>query len=91
MHPQFQPLTVQWFKRAFIYTGSIGDFRYRFATDTDSQTGEKVIHASVYTALCFEKARDVQTQTFPWDEGGVEALKVWVDSKYRDFSQKGTL
>ena len=30
MHPQFAELTPRWFKRAFVYTGSIGDFRYRF-------------------------------------------------------------
>ena len=33
MHPQFAALTPRWFKRAFVYTGSIGEFRYRFATD----------------------------------------------------------
>ena len=31
MHPQFSELNPRWFKRAFVYTGSIGDFRYRFA------------------------------------------------------------
>ena len=31
MHPDFAQLTPAWFLRAFVYTGSIGDFRYRFA------------------------------------------------------------
>ena len=91
MHPQFQPLTVQWFKRAFVYTGSIGEFRYRFATDTDSESGAKVIHAAAYTTLCYEKAQDVKSQTFPWDEGGVAALKEWIDAQHREFEDKGTL
>ena len=90
MHPQFENLTPQWFKRAFVYTGSIGDFRYRFATETND-SGERLIHASVYTMLCFEKARDVRTETFPWDEAGVTALKAWVDGKYREFAENGTL
>ena len=28
MHPQFAELTPRWFKRAFVYTGSIGEFRF---------------------------------------------------------------
>ena len=30
MHPQFEQLNERWFLRAFNYTGSIGDFRYRY-------------------------------------------------------------
>lgn len=41
MHPQFTELTPRWFKRAFIYTGSIGEFRYRFNNDAK----ENVHHA----------------------------------------------
>ena len=36
MHPQFAELTPNWFNRAFIYTGSIGEFRYRFDGDKDA-------------------------------------------------------
>ena len=43
MHPQFAALTPRWFKRAFVYTGSIGEFRYRFATDKDAG----LLHAAV--------------------------------------------
>ena len=28
MHPNFSQLTPRWFKRAFVYTGNIDDFRY---------------------------------------------------------------
>ena len=78
MHPQFTELTPRWFKRAFIYTGSIGEFRYRFNNDAK----ENVIHAAVYSQLCYELAADVVEQDFPWDDDGVEALKAWLQSRY---------
>ena len=70
MHPNFEVLTPRWFKRAFVYTGSIGEFRYRFANDKENN----LIHAAVYTHFCYEMAKDVQEQDFPWDEEGVEQL-----------------
>ena len=36
MHPNFSQLTPRWFKRAFVYTGNIDDFRYRFEMDKDN-------------------------------------------------------
>ena len=77
MHPNFEVLTPRWFKRAFVYTGSIGEFRYRFANDKE----HSLIHAAVYTHFCYEMAKDVQEQDFPWDEEGVEQLKVWLQEK----------
>ena len=84
MHPQFEELNPKWFNRANVYTGSIGDFRYRFATDKK----EKILHAAVYTVYCYEAAKDVQEQDFPWDEDGVSALKAWLQEKYEAFCQK---
>lgn len=81
MHPQFEEMNPKWFNRATVYTGSIGDFRYRFAMDRK----EKHICASVYTVYCYEAARDVQEQDFSWDEDGVAALKVWLQTKYEAF------
>lgn len=81
MHPQFTELTPRWFKRAFIYTGSIGEFRYRFNNDAK----ENVIHAAVYSQLCYELAADVAEQDFPWDDDGVEALKAWLQSRYEAY------
>ena len=49
MHPQFAELTPRWFKRAFVYTGSIGDFRYRF--DMGKEKG--ILHTAVYSVYCF--------------------------------------
>ncbi len=85
MHPQFSELTPRWFKRAFVYTGSIGDFRYRFATDKAQQ----LLHAAVYTVYCFEAATDVQQRDFPWDEAGVAQLKQWLQEHYERFLQMG--
>lgn len=82
MHEQFQPLTVQWFKRAFVYTGSIGDFRYRCATDKD------VIHVATYSVYCYEMAEDKTERDFPWTDEGVEELKAWMQSQYEAFLKK---
>jgi len=87
MHPQFSDLTPRWFKRAFVYTGSIGDFRYRYATDKDKNE----ISVSVYTVYCFEVAQDVKTEVFSWDDTGVEALKQWVDQEYQLFQKEHRL
>ena len=70
MHPNFSQLTPRWFKRAFVYTGNIDDFRYRFEMDKDNG----LLHTAVYTVYCFEVAKDVQQQDFPWDDQGVEQL-----------------
>lgn len=80
MHPQFEELTPRWFKRAFVYTGSIGDFRYRFAHNDD-----ETLHAAVYSKYCYERAIDVVEQDFSWNEDGVSQLKNWLQEKYEDF------
>lgn len=83
MHPQFSQLTPRWFNRAFVYTGSIGDFRYRFATDKEN----KQLHAAIYTVYCYEAANDVQVRDFSWDDDGVNELKQWLQSSYEAFLQ----
>lgn len=84
MHPNFQELTPHWFKRAFVYTGSIGDFRYRFANDAE----QKQIHAAVYSHFCYEVAKDVVSQDFSWDDEGVEQLKQWLQHALDAFEQR---
>lgn len=84
MHPQFEALTPKWFNRANVYTGSIGDFRYRFATDKK----EKLLHAAVYTVFCYEAANDVQEAEFTWDDEGVAAMQQWLQAKYEAFRSK---
>ena len=82
MHPNFSQLTPRWFKRAFVYTGNIDDFRYRFEMDKDNG----LLHTAVYTVYCFEVAKDVQQQDFPWDDQGVEQLKAWLQERYDHYT-----
>ena len=77
MHPYFEVLTPRWFKRAFVYTGSIGEFRYRFANDKENN----LLHAAVYTHFCYERAEDVQERDFSWDDAGVAQLKAWLQEQ----------
>ena len=84
MHPDFAVLTPRWFKRAFVYTGSIGEFRYRFANDSENH----LIHAAVYTHFCYEVATDVEEKDFSWNDAGVEELKGWLQQKWEEKSNK---
>ena len=87
MHPNFSQLTPRWFKRATVYTGNIGDFRYRFEMDKDNG----LLHTAVYTVYFFEAAKDVQRQDFSWDDQGVEQLKTWLQERYEHYTQEGSL
>jgi hypothetical protein len=87
MHPQFSQLTNQWFMRAFNYTGSIGNFRYRYLMEKD----HSVIHTAVYTRLCYEAATDVVERDFPWDDEGVEQLKAWMQLALETYEKSGAL
>lgn len=82
MHPYFEELTPQWFKRAFVYTGSIGEFRYRFANDAENNQ----IHAAVYSHFCYEAAQDVQKKDFTWNETGISQLKQWLQDALDAFA-----
>ena len=87
MHPQFAQLTNQWFMRAFNYTGSIGEFRYRYLMEKD----HSVIHTAVYTRLCYEAATDVVERDFAWTDEGVEALKAWMQQALDTFTATGKM
>ena len=78
-------LTPKWFDRATVYTGSEGEFRYRFCREKET------LSAAVYTHLCYEKAADVEEREFFRDQDGVEALRQWVAERYQLFlsSDKG--
>lgn len=80
MHPQFQVLTPRWFLRAYVYTGSIGEFRYRFQHNNGD-----TIHAAVYSRVCFELATDITERDFPWTDEGVDALRHWLQERYEAF------
>ena len=84
MHPQFEQLTPHWFERAFVYTGSIGDFRYRYAMDKENNQ----LHVAIYTVYCYEVANDVEHRDFDWTDEGVEELKQWLQASYEAFLAK---
>lgn len=81
MHPQFAVLTPHWFKRAYVYTGSIGEFRYRFRR---GKAGEPLL-ASVYTNLCYEAATDIEEREYPLTDEGVAELRQWLQEKYEAY------
>lgn len=81
MERTFDFLNMQFFTRASVYPGSIGTFRYRFQRTGWLNKADSTIQAWVYENVCFEQAQDVETETFPWTEEGVEALKNWLEEK----------
>ena len=89
MHPYFSVMDERWFHRAFVYTGSVTDreknldFRYRYE-QVKGDDGDE-LKASTYSDLCYELAQDVEEETFPWTDEGVEALKTWYQSQYEKF------
>lgn len=87
----FACITPNWLNRAYLFNGSIGkpfhDFRYRLEQDAK----EKTVRASTYADVCYEAAEDVRTETFSWDDEGVEKLKNWLQQQYEDYlSKRGT-
>lgn len=84
MHPQFEVLTPRWFKRAYVYTGSIGEFRYRFKRGKSDEP----LQVAVYTNLCYEAAVDVEEREFPLTDEGVVEVKAWLQEKYEAYCQK---
>ena len=76
----FLTLTVP--KRAPVFPGSVGTFRYRLVRSGREYDG--TIEASVYENICFEKAQNIETQTFPWSEDGMAQIRAWLAEKLRE-------
>jgi len=87
MEKCFEVMTTNWLNRAHMYNGSIGpalnSFNYRMEMDEK----ERVIRAATYTKLCYEKADDVVSKSFTWDDQGVEEMKEWLQSRYEAFQK----
>jgi len=82
----FSQMTVGWFNRAYVYTGSVGpSFRFRYE-QAQTEDGQHILRGAVYSGICYELAQDVRRQDFPWDEAGGEALKQWYQAQYEAFS-----
>lgn len=78
MERHFDYMTPTWFKRAHLYTGSLGALRYRF--EMDEKNGS--IAAAVYSGACYEAAQDVVERAFSWDEDGTKDLRDWLEAAY---------
>lgn len=85
MDNAFDFLTLDFFTRAAVFPGSLGTFRYRF--QRTGWMGDVEIQAWVYENVCFELAKNTETETFPWTEEGVAALKAWLGQK---LAERGT-
>lgn len=78
---QFDFLDLSFFTRASVFPGSVGTFRYRFQRTGWLDKPDSTIQVWVYENTSFELAQDVETETFPWTEEGVEAIKAWLRQK----------
>ena len=85
MDNAFDFLTLDFFTRAAVFPGSLGTFRYRF--QRTGWMGDGEIQAWVYENVCFELAKNTETETFPLTEEGVAALKAWLSQK---LAERGT-
>lgn len=79
MEDPFEFLTVQFFAKAVVFPGNLGTFRYRFEHSGKKESG--TIQVWVYEDICFELAQNIETETFPWTEEGVVAIRVWLNEK----------
>ena len=77
----FDFLDMNFFTRASVFPGSVGTFRYRFQRTGWLNKADSVIQVWVYENTSFELAQNVETETFPWTEEGVEAIKGWLRQK----------
>lgn len=82
MDNAFDFLTMDFFTRASVFPGSLGTFRYRF--QRTGWMGDGQLQAWVYENVCFELAKDMETETFPWTEKGVAALRDWLGRKLKE-------
>ena len=87
MKDHFDFLDMNFFTRAAVFPGSLGTFRYRFQRSGWLNKPDSTVQVWVYENTCFELAQDVETETFPWTEEGVEAIKTWLEQK---LEQRGT-
>ena len=81
MGQHFEFLNLDFFKRASVFPGSIGTFRYRFQRTGWINQPDSTVQVWVYENTSFELAQNVETETFPWTEDGIEALKAWLEEK----------
>ena len=84
MNETFDFLDMNFFTRASIFPGSVGAFRYRFQRSGWLNKDGSAIQVWVYENTSFELAQNIETETFPWTEEGVEHIKAWLREKLRE-------
>ena len=84
MSETFDFLDMNFFTRASVFPGSVGTFRYRFQRSGWLGKDGSAIQVWVYENTSFELAKDIETETFPWTEEGVEKIKAWLRQKLQE-------
>ena len=84
MEQHFEFLDMNFFTRASVFRGSIGTFRYRFQRTGWLNKPDSTIQVWVYENTSFELAQEIETETFPWTEEGVERIKAWLEQKLKE-------
>ena len=77
----FSFLNADFMRRASVYPGSVGTFRYRI--QQSGKVGDGRLQAWAYENVCFEKAKDVETEIFPWTDEGAAQLRAWLNGQLR--------
>lgn len=78
MKREIEALSMHELRVTSVYTGSIGDFRYRFHMEFDSNE----VEVAAYTKWCYEKADDAESAVFTIENDDLSALKEWLNAQY---------
>ncbi len=78
MKKEIEALTMHELRVTSVYTGSIGEFRYRFHMEFDSNE----LDVATYTQWCYEKATDIKETHFTIENEDLSALKAWMNEQY---------
>ena len=70
MKKEIAALSMHELRVTAVYTGSIGELRYRFHMEFDSNE----LEAATYTKWCYEKADDVETARFTIENERAERM-----------------
>ena len=81
MKKEIAALTMHELRVTSVYTGSIGEFRYRFHIEF----GSNDLEAATYTKWCYEKATDVQKANFTIVDEDLTELKEWMNERYYEY------
>ena len=81
MKKEIAALTMHELRVTSVYTGSIGEFRYRFHIEF----GSDELEVATYTKWCYEKANDVKEAQFTIVDGDLTQLKEWMNERYYEY------